>query len=178
MMENRQLEFYEEREDMKAYRQYIKNNRHSIALLLDQLNDVRNIGAICRLADAARLEKIFAYRMDEVALGKKFKRVARTTNEFLPFVALQNMEELKKLQETYQFVALEITNSSIPYTNFIPDRPCLLIAGNEQYGVSSELLNLVEQSIHIPMYGINTSMNVAMSVGIAVYGLLRNLYQR
>ena len=47
--------------------------------------------------------------------------------------------------------------------------------GNEQRGVSEELLALTTQSIHLPMLGMNTSMNVTCAAGIAVYGLLMKL---
>lgn len=174
-MDRKQLGFYDERDDLEAYRQFIEQNRHPIALLLDRVTNARNIGSLYRLADAARLEHIYAYQFEEYANGKKIKRVARAANEFVPFQPLKTLEEVKKLREKYQFVALEVTNTSIPYATFTPEKPCLLIIGNEQNGVSKELLDLAEKAIHIPMFGINTSMNVAMSTGIAVYGLLQNM---
>lgn len=174
-MKSKQLDFHDERQDLAAYQHYIRNNRHPIALLLDQVNNVQNIGAIFRLADAARLEKVYAYSYNEQISEKKLKRIARAANEFVPFERLQTPEAIAGLKEKYELVALEITNTSIPYTQFSPQKPCLLIVGNEQNGVSPDLLRLAEHSIHIPMFGINTSMNVAMSVGIAAYGLLHNL---
>ena len=51
----------------------------------------------------------------------------------------------------------------------------VMVIGNEKDGVSEELLALCQTSIHIPMYGVNTSMNVAMATAIAVYGLLARL---
>ena len=174
-MENKQLGFHDERKDIESYRKFIQNNRHPISLLLDRVSNVRNIGSIYRLADAARLDTIYAYQFEELTQGKKLKRVARTANEFVPFIPLNEIKEVQQLKEKYQFVALEITNTSVPYTEFCPEKPCLLVVGNEQKGVSGELLELVDHAIHIPMFGINTSMNVAMSVGIAVYGLLQNM---
>lgn len=80
-------------------------------------------------------------------------------------------------------LALEITDASQSLFDFqlpgaaagLPNRPIYLIAGNESAGVSQELLDLCHASVHLPMYGQNTSMNVSVSLGAAVYLLLKEL---
>ena len=172
-MSGKQLDFRDEREDVEARINQVQQQRHPLCLLLDQVNNPRNLGGIFRIADAARIEKIFGYQISEEISSKKVQRVARSTQRFVPFQNLNSIHQLEALRENYDIIALEITSESQPFTNLEVKRPTLLIIGNEQEGVSEELLHLADRHIHIPMYGINTSMNVTVATGIAVYHIIQ-----
>lgn len=171
-MRRKQLTFQDARPDLNMYLNDIQPNRHPISLLLDGVLDVRNIGALFRLAEAAWIEKIYLYRMEKVQLGIEFKRVARSAEQFIPYEALSDFNEVQNLLQTYHLLALEWTNDSIDYNKVNVQTPCLLAIGNEERGVSDEILQAAVMCIHIPMYGVKTSMNVAVATGIAVYHLL------
>lgn len=168
----RQLEFQDERNNLKEQLNNINNNRHPIALLLDGLTDIRNIGALFRVADAARVAKIYLYQCNFQPNNKKIQRISRSTLQYVPFQILHTLEEVQTLKNNHQLVGLEITSESIPYTQFIPQKEILLIIGNERSGISEKLLELTDNCIHLPMYGINTSMNVTCATSIAVYDIL------
>ncbi len=174
-MNRKPLTFRETRPDYEAYLAFIQNNRHPISLLLDQVLDLRNIGAIFRLADAARIAKIYFYKMDNIQLTVQFRRVARSAEQFVPYESIARLEQLQTLAQSHQFLALEWTNDSVPYTDIQLTKPILLAIGNEESGVSNDILQLAAQCIHLPMYGVKTSMNVAVATGIAVYKLLEKL---
>lgn len=80
-------------------------------------------------------------------------------------------------------VALEITDRSQSLFDFqfpagqliTHDQPVYLIAGNESAGVPQDILDLSHVSVHLPMFGQNTSMNVSVALGAAVYLLLQQL---
>jgi tRNA G18 (ribose-2'-O)-methylase SpoU len=76
-------------------------------------------------------------------------------------------------------IALEITDQSrsllayqLPAEVVATNREVILVAGAEDHGVPPELLALCDESVHLPMFGQNTSMNVAVALGAAVYLLL------
>ena len=84
------------------------------------------------------------------------------------------INELKNLG--YKIFNLEITNTSVSlrtveFSNF---KKIALIVGNENSGVSEEALKN-NQSIHIDMYGNNSSMNVSTSLAIATYKISEDL---
>lgn len=166
------------RENLEAHLQKIQQHRHPISLLLDGLSDLRNIAAMFRIADAAGLKKIYLYQCPPIKRHKKFKNWSRSTLQYVPFERLEKLEDIKLLKKEHQILALEWTNKSLLYTRFRPDKELILVIGNEQHGVSSELLALTEQSLHLPMYGVNTSMNVAVATGIAVYHLLEKVVEK
>lgn len=175
LMPERQLHFQEEREDFESYLSYIQQHRHPLSLLLDRVQDIRNIGALFRIADAARLSHIYGYKLPDLEQQKKFNRVARGTEEYVPYTALQSLKEVEMLKNDFTLIGLEITNQSIPYYQLADPGPCILVIGNEQQGVSEEILTLTDQCVHIPMFGVKTSMNVSVATGIAAYGMLEKM---
>lgn len=176
-MKERQLDFQDERpKEMEDYILKAITQRHPLSLLLDQVEDTRNLGALFRLADAARLQQIWALGETGLFDSKIIRRVARSTLAYVPHSTI-DIGKAQALSQEQNMVALEITENSIPYTEYEPQGPCILVIGNEKDGVSEELLALCQTSIHIPMYGVNTSMNVAMATAIAVYGLLGKIRQ-
>ncbi|CAH0999618.1 tRNA (guanosine(18)-2'-O)-methyltransferase [Neolewinella maritima] len=74
-------------------------------------------------------------------------------------------------------LGLEITSQSTSlFTYRLPhDREILLLAGTESSGLSAPLLAACDATVHLPMHGQNTSMNVAAALGAAVYLLLMQL---
>jgi tRNA G18 (ribose-2'-O)-methylase SpoU len=174
---NEQKTFRSQQPNVELALAQLAENRHPIGLVLDQINDVRNLGFMLRLADAARLEKVWLYKMDDFP-EKKLKRFSRTAHQYVPMEHLSSIADLQSLQQTHQLLALEITEASVAYTDFQPQFPLLLLAGSEQRGISQEVLSLVDGTVHIPMYGLNLSMNVAMATGIVVYHFLQFIHYK
>lgn len=170
----RQIHFTDQFKSKEAIKAQLEKERFPIALLLDGVNNPRNIGVIFRLAEAARLHCIYSINTPEFDDSKKLTKASRSTEKYIPHHPLSSLNELEALKDTYQIIGLEITTHSIPYHQFTPQKPILLVLGSEQHGISDEVLTLIDQCIHIPMFGIKTSMNVAVAAGIGVYGLLAN----
>lgn len=172
-MAKRQLGFREERQHLEERLQKINENRNPVSLLLDGLTNRRNLGSLFRIADAARLECIYGFRMEAATPpGKIIKRVARSAHRYVPFRSMETLEEVETIKRERPLIGLEITADSIPFHQLEAPAACTLIIGSEKHGISGELLEMVDSCIHIPMLGINTSMNVSVATGIAVYGLL------
>lgn len=166
------LSFHDLRPDPEGRLKEIMAQRHPVALLLDQIDDPRNAGALFRLADAARCSMVYGYRTGNLPAMPKVKRVARSTQLYVPFKELDSLDQVEALKKDHSLIGLDITRSSVPYDAFTVSGPVVLMVGNEAHGLCKELLGLAEACVHIPMYGMNTSMNVAVATGIAVYGLL------
>lgn len=172
----KQLNFIAARKNAQKRIEEIKDNRSPVSLLLDGLSDARNIGAMFRIADAARLKKIYLHNTLSIERHKKLKHYSRSTLPYVPYEHLSDLEAIAQLKNQYRLIALEWTNKSIPYTQFKSQEEIILVIGSEKAGVSEAVLHLVSASIHIPMLGINTSMNVAVATGIATYHLIQGQF--
>ena len=169
-----QITFQEKHLDLQKSLAQITENRHPITLLCDHLTDPANIGILFRLADASRLKEIIFFNDADFEITPKINRISRQTVQYVNHRIINNFEDLDHLKLDYEVVALEYTNQSISIEKLTCDRPILLLLGNEQTGVSKKLLDFSERSVHLPMFGINSSMNVSMAAGIAVYQLILN----
>ena len=144
-----------------------------VILLLDAISGEANIGSIFRLADAFGIEKIIFSGTEPNLNSNRLKRTARNTHNTVKFEIAEDpivlIKNLKK--KDYKVFTLEITSKSkqIDKISILKDDKVLLIAGNERHGISDELLKFCDDAFHIEMFGKNSSMNVAQSVGIALY---------
>lgn len=172
-MQHRQLNHKEVRQKFAGE----ERSATPMVLVANNVKDSRNLGALFRLADAAGIRRIFTIGASDLN-QVKIRRVARSKHRHIELNELEGIEALLDLQKEFELVAVEITSSSIPYTEYRPKRPLALILGNEKEGISPEVLEVIDQAVHIPMYGHGSSMNVSMAASIVVYGLLTQLGQK
>ena len=158
-----------------AHHQYQKDEQHlKIILLCDHLQSPANIGAIFRLADAFAVQEVL-FTQSVNSSSSRLKRTARETYKSVPYRIIEDRcREIVGFHESgYTSIALELTQTSIPLQQLTKNEAdkYVLIIGNEKTGVSDELLAKAQQQGHIPMYGQNSSMNVAQATAIGLYHL-------
>ncbi|WP_299242576.1 TrmH family RNA methyltransferase [uncultured Aquimarina sp.] len=150
-----------------------------ITLICDRVNAPANIGSIFRIADSFGIEKIYFCGEDITVISKRMQRTARATHEMIPYEQEdQIIPVIDTLQsEGYKIIGLEITQNSVPASEmyFSANDKIALVIGEESQGISEEALTKITKSIHINMYGTNSSMNVATATGIALYEITKQL---
>jgi tRNA G18 (ribose-2'-O)-methylase SpoU len=150
-----------------------------LSILLDDVNDPLNVGSLFRLADAMAINNMYLCGDTSTPPDAKIHKTSRNCENYIPY---QHHNDATSLIRTLQdrsitLIALEITNQSIALsiealsTILSCGQSCCLIIGSEQKGISQPLLDSVDFSIHIPMLGNNSSMNVAMAAAIACFEL-------
>ncbi|WP_108869338.1 TrmH family RNA methyltransferase [Aquimarina aquimarini] len=148
-----------------------------VTLICDSVNSPANIGSIFRIADSFAVEQIYFCGEDITVVSKRMQRTSRSTHEIIPYHQEDDSIAIAQefISKGYTLLALEITDTSIPVSQYKigVDEKIALVIGEENFGVSDELLSLVNQSIHINMYGNNSSMNVATATGIALYEITK-----
>lgn len=144
-----------------------------LILACDNWQDPRNVGMAFRLADAFGVEAIWLGGTTPVPPNRKISKTARSTEAW---VAHRHQADLATAlaaakQQGYTLVGVEITSESTAldkYLQEMPGQPTVLVLGAEQSGISEEVLRLLDRSVHIPMYGRNSSLNVATALAIAL----------
>lgn len=150
-------------------------------ILINSVRSLHNVGAIFRTAEAVEIEKIFlggysgVVRVgDKYELNPKLKKTALEGIN-LPWEhcpdALNKIAELKK--QGVKVVALELAANSIPYTDIKYDNNTCLVVGHERDGVETNILNIADKVVHIPMHGQGKSLNVAVATSILLYEINR-----
>lgn len=144
-----------------------------LVLLLDSVELAVNVGSLFRLADALGVAQLHLCGSTPCPPHAKLRRAARATEQVVAWrQAADAVAQAAALRQSgYRLLCLELTDRSQPLERLevAADEPLCLILGNEQQGVSQALLDLAGESVHLPMQGVNSSMNVAMAAAIACY---------
>ncbi|MEO0732670.1 MAG: TrmH family RNA methyltransferase [Bacteroidota bacterium] len=151
--------------------------RHPITLVCPDWEDPRNVGSAFRLADAAGLTELILAGTTPRPPNRRIQKTARSTVRHVPYREVEDAAAyLEEARSAGRFIlALEITDESYSLLEYQPPAEAndiVLVAGAEAGGIPPELLALCDASVHLPMFGQNTSMNVAVAVGAAIYQLL------
>ena len=139
--------------------------------VLDNLRSAFNVGAIIRTADGCGFEKMV---LTGITAGVENKKVKKTSMGAVDFVESEQVESLtetiKKLKaEGKTIYALETVTGSKSMTKIDFKFPMAVIMGNEEFGILEDGLDLVDEIIHIPMYGKKNSFNVGVTFGMVAY---------
>jgi tRNA G18 (ribose-2'-O)-methylase SpoU len=149
-----------------------------VALLLDNVRSQHNVGAAFRTADAFAVREVVLCgicatppnaEMHKSALG------AENTVAWRYFEsALQAARQLKA--EGYELVAVEQAEGSLMLNEFtLTEKPCALVFGNEVRGVAQEVVDECSRCVEIPQHGTKHSLNVSVSIGVALWEVCRNV---
>ena len=146
-----------------------------VHLLLDGLQSVENAGLILRTAAALQVEKIYFLEPAFNWESNKIKRLSRSANERISIEMISETDFLAVEQSDYnEVIALEYTKLSASIYKYVPAFPLLLIAGSETKGISQKVLDWAGKAVHIPLFGSQSSINVAC----ALSGALIHINQR
>jgi len=156
--------------------------RQDIYIILDNVLDTYNIGAIFRLADAVAVRKIYLCGETPIPPNHRITKASVNTWRWVAWehaaTTIDAITYLRRTVPKIKIIAVELTDSSIPYAEADYGQPLALIVGHETTGVSTETLALVDQTIQLPMLGVNTSLNVMVSLGIVLYRAIGQVGQK
>ncbi len=147
--------------------------KNEIYIILDNVLDTYNIGAVFRLADAVNVKKVFLCGGTETPPNPRIKKASINTTEIIDWeYADDAVRVIKKVREKLpdvQVLAIEQSGKSVPYNKYDYKLPLALVVGNESYGILPETLKECDAVIELPMFGVNISLNVMVSLAVVLY---------
>jgi 23S rRNA (guanosine2251-2'-O)-methyltransferase len=153
--------------------------KNPIYIVLDNVLDTYNIGAVFRLADAVAAVKVILCEGSETPPNTRIKRASINTTEWVDWeyypTAIEAIKDLKDRVKDLQVVSVELDNRAVPYTKVEYKFPVAIVVGHETDGVSEEVMKISDHIVQLPMYGVNISLNVMVSLGIVLYEVVRRL---
>lgn len=159
-------------------KQYSEMEKLPVAVLLDNVRSMYNVGAVFRTADAFLIEKIILCGISGIPPHPEIKKTALGAEESVKWEYHDDaVEACRKLKEEgWKICVLEQAHNSIELQDFktAKDEKYLLVAGNEVKGVDEKIMELADVVLEIPQHGVKHSLNVSVSVGIALWQLISN----
>lgn len=150
-------------------------------LLLDSVEDPRNLGAILRTAEAAGVHGVIIPKRRAAGLSPLVGKTSAGAMAHLPIARVTNLsqtlDQLKK--DGILIVGMAATakdsylgNGSHPSSHSFQS-PVAIVVGGEGSGIHSKILERCDQVVSLPMRGMVESLNVSVAVGIILYEVLR-----
>ncbi|MDT0644810.1 23S rRNA (guanosine(2251)-2'-O)-methyltransferase RlmB [Zunongwangia sp. F363] len=143
-------------------------------LLLDQLTDVRNFGAIIRTAECCGVNGIIIPEKGGAPLNADAVKTSAGAAFSVPLCKVNHIKDALFYLQASQvqlIAATEKTNTSVYDLDL--KKPTAIVMGNEAKGVSNSILKTVDYKAKLPLLGKIESLNVSVACGAILYEVVR-----
>lgn len=158
---------------------------NKLSIILHDIRSAHNVGSILRSADAFGIDTVYigGYspypkingddRLPHVQLNQTNK-ISKTALGAESTIHIEHYDSLEILVEElkhnhYKVVGLEQHPRSTPIRKFVPSQNTAIIVGREVEGISPSVLDICDDIVEIPMFGMKESLNVSVASAIAMY---------
>lgn len=142
-------------------------------LLLDQVQDPQNLGAILRTSEGAGVDGVLVPKKGSAGLTPAVHRVSMGGSLYVPVWQRSLYPAIKEMKkEGLTLIAVDPSGST-PYYSEDLTGPVAFVFGGEDKGVSPTMLEKCDQVVKIPMKGRLKSLNVSVATAVVLYERLR-----
>ena len=157
-----------------SFSDVLEKSNNPFVLILDQISDVRNFGAIIRTAEISGVDGIIIQNSSSAPVNSD---TIKTSAGAIFNIPICKVNHIKDAIYHLQSMNISIISASEKSEKNIYDVdlkvPLAIIMGSEQKGISKSVINLSNESVKLPMYGKIESLNVSVACGIFLYEVVR-----
>ena len=154
--------------------QLFEEGKTPFILVLDRLTDVRNFGAICRTAECVGVHAVVIPEKGAAPINSDAIKTSAGAIYNIKICKEKNLAHtVDFLQQSgvSVFAATEKAQKLIYDVDF--KEPCAVVMGNEETGISKEVLHHADEKIKLPIEGKTQSLNVSVACGAILYEAVR-----
>jgi tRNA G18 (ribose-2'-O)-methylase SpoU len=146
-----------------------------VAVVLDNVRSMYNVGAFFRTADAAGVRKLHLCGITGTPPKRAIAKTALGAEETVSWDHTWEPAPLVQGLRVagWEIAAIETSVHAVDLFDWQPRFPVCLVFGHEVEGIRAELAALCDTHVRIPMLGAKHSLNVATAGGVVIYELLR-----
>ncbi len=150
------------------------SNRSPLLVMLDQVQDPRNLGAIIRTADAVNVDGLILPKDRAAGITTAAHKASAGSSEYVPIAQVTNLARtIEILKAAGIWVIGADQGAPLSYTQADLTGQICLVLGNEAEGLRRLVKEKCDLLIHLPMFGHVPSLNVSVAAGILLYEVLR-----
>ena len=174
------LRYFSKKNLKSKYKKYIMKKSSNI-LILHNIRSTENVGAMFRTCDAAGIDKIYITGYTPAPLdrfGRKRTDIAKSALGAEEFVKWEQKKMVcpvivKLKRDGFKIIAIEQDEKSVDYKKVKIGEKNVFLVGNEVEGIDKKTLEKCDVVAEIPMRGKKESLNVSVSLGVALFRMLR-----
>ena len=154
-------------------------NETPFLLLLDELQDPQNVGALIRSADAAGVHGVLLPRRRSCPLNMVVAKISAGAVNYVPVVQIGNIvQTLRSLKEQgFWVVGADMEGDSLYFETDL-DRPLVLVVGAEGKGMGHLVKENCDMLVRIPMQGGVNSLNASAAGAVLLFEVVRQRMQK
>lgn len=150
------------------------SEKDPLLVMLDGVQDPRNLGAILRTADAANADAVLIPKNRAVGITPAVHKASAGASEHVPIARVTNIAQtIERLKKAGIWVVGSAGDASYSYTDADFRVPLCLVLGSEGEGIRRLVKQKCDYLVHLPMLGRIDSLNVSVAAGILLYEVLR-----
>lgn len=143
-------------------------------VLLDELQDPQNVGAIIRTADAAGVHGVLMPKRRSCPLNAVVAKVSAGAVEYVPVVSIGNIAQtIEELKKKGLWVIGADMDGEVDYFSGNLKGPIVLVIGAEGKGLGRLVREKCDLLVKIPMRGGVSSLNASAAVAILLFEIVR-----
>ena len=150
-----------------------------VAVVLDNVRSMHNIGSVFRTADGFAVEQICLCGISAQPPHREIEKTALGATQSVNWRYFETpLSAIEKLRLSgYQIIAIEQAENSTMLHEFAPEpgKKYALVFGNEVNGVSDEVMENIDACVEIPQFGTKHSFNIVVSAGIVLWDLFTKI---
>ncbi len=151
-----------------------EKGREPLLLILDQITDVRNFGAIARSAECAGVDAIVIPEKGMAQIGADAIKTSAGALHHIPVCKVPNLfRTVQFLKDSGIQIVAATEKAEVIYTLGNFKIPLAIVMGSEESGISQTILNISDQQLKIPLFGNIESLNVSVSAALMIYEAVR-----
>lgn len=155
----------------------IESSKTPLFLLLDQLSDVRNFGAIIRTAECTGVSGIIIQKKGGAPVNGDTIKTSAGAIFKIPICKVDHIKDAVFYLQASGIKVIAATEKTDQLLYDISFRdPCAIIMGSEDKGINPSVLNIVDEKAKLPILGEIESLNVSVACGAFLYEVVRQRY--
>ena len=152
-------------------------DENAVVVVLDQVQDPRNLGAICRVAECAGAAGVVIGERRTAQVTPVVCRASAGAVEHLPIARVRNLAdylaEARQREGTWIYGA-SATEEAVPYDQPDYSGRVVLVLGSEGSGLRPRVAAACDQLVALPLRGRIESLNVSAAAAALLYGILHS----
>lgn len=154
--------------------QVVEAGKNPLFLLLDEITDVRNFGAIIRTAECAGVNAIVVGKQGAAPINADTVKTSAGAVFKIPICKVDHIKDAVFMLQSMDITVVAATEKT---DNSIYDidlkAPAAIIMGSEGRGINPSILKLVNHKAKLPLQGAIESLNVSVACGAFLYEVVR-----
>ena len=152
----------------------IEDKKDALILILDQINDVRNFGAIIRTAEVSGVDAIIIQNQSSAPINADTVKTSAGGVFNVPICKVSHIKDaIYHLKSSKIMVIAASEKAEKNIYDLSLKKSLAIIMGSEERGISPSVLKLSDEMVKLPMFGKIESLNVSVASGIFLYEVIR-----